>query len=51
MKADYLRYLSEYKTGTEKSDAADRTLAAYKAAQEKADNDLPTTNPIRCVHA
>lgn len=47
MKADYLRYLSEYKTGADKKDAADRTLAAYSAAQERADKDLPTTNPIR----
>ncbi|KAG2492601.1 hypothetical protein HYH03_009017 [Edaphochlamys debaryana] len=46
MKADYHRYLSEYKVDDAKSAAAEMTLAAYKVAQEKAD-ELPTTNPIR----
>jgi 14-3-3 protein epsilon len=46
MKADYHRYLSEYKTEDAKNTAAEMTLAAYKVAQDKAD-DLPTTNPIR----
>lgn len=48
MKADYHRYLSEYKVDEAKTAAAELTLAAYKVAQEKAD-ELPTTNPIRCA--
>lgn len=46
MKADYHRYLSEYKNDEAKADAADKTLGAYQAAKVKAD-ELPSTNPIR----
>ena len=46
MKADYHRYLAEFKLDDARKDAADNTLGAYKAAQEKA-NELSTTNPIR----
>lgn len=30
---DYHRYLAEFKTGTERKEAAEHTLLAYKAAQ------------------
>lgn len=46
MKADYHRYLAEFKTEEARKEAADNTMAAYKAAQEKA-MELSTTNPIR----
>ena len=46
MKADYHRYLSEYKLEDAKTSAAEVTLAAYQAAQDKAAG-LPSTNPIR----
>lgn len=46
MKADYHRYLSEYKLGEAKSAAAEVTHASYKAAKDRAE-ELPTTNPIR----
>jgi 14-3-3 protein epsilon len=45
-KADYLRYLAEFKTDQAREDAAQKTLVAYREAQQKAD-ELPTTNPIR----
>ena len=47
MKADYNRYLSEYKVASERDAAAEQTLQAYQAAQDKAAADLKTTNPIR----
>ncbi len=47
MKADYLRYLSEFKTEADRKDAAEKTLMAYGAAQDKALAELPSTNPIR----
>lgn len=47
MKADYLRYLSEFKTDADRTEAADKTLMAYNAAQDKALAELPSTNPIR----
>nr|ADI46948.1 FTT2m [Volvox carteri f. nagariensis] len=46
MKADYHRYLSEYKVDELKAAAAAKTLRAYEDAQLRAD-ELPTTNPIR----
>jgi 14-3-3 protein epsilon len=47
MKADYQRYLSEFKIDGERKSAAEKTLLAYTAAQDKALEQLPSTNPIR----
>lgn len=47
MKGDYHRYLAEFKTTSEKKDAADNTLSAYKEAQDIALVDLAPTHPIR----
>ncbi|XAR49470.1 hypothetical protein NMG60_11032689 [Bertholletia excelsa] len=47
MKGDYHRYLAEFKTGTDRKEAAENTLNAYKAAQEIANADLAPTHPIR----
>lgn len=47
MKADYHRYLAEFKVDEERKSAASKTLDAYKAAQDKAVAELSSTNPIR----
>jgi len=47
MKGDYHRYLAEFKTGSDRKEAAEHTLLAYKAAQDIALVDLPPTHPIR----
>eukprot|EP00798_Chlamydomonas_sp_ICE-L_P026876 gene26876-4485_t len=47
MKADYHRYLAEFKTDEARKNAADNTLGAYNSAQEKALAELTSTNPIR----
>ncbi|XP_020575444.1 14-3-3-like protein F [Phalaenopsis equestris] len=47
MKGDYHRYLAEFKTGDERKEAAENTLSSYKAAQEIAAAELPSTHPIR----
>ncbi|XP_008790917.1 14-3-3 protein 6 [Phoenix dactylifera] len=47
MKGDYYRYLAEFKTGSERKDAAENTLNAYKAAQDIASAELAPTHPIR----
>ncbi|KAM0952715.1 putative 14-3-3 protein [Dioscorea sansibarensis] len=47
MKGDYHRYLAEFKTGTERKEAAESTLLAYKAAQDIALPELAPTHPIR----
>ncbi|KAK1361788.1 G-box regulating factor 6 [Heracleum sosnowskyi] len=47
MKGDYYRYLAEFKIGEERKQAAEETMIAYKAAQDIAAADLPSTHPIR----
>ncbi|KAK4371612.1 hypothetical protein RND71_011087 [Anisodus tanguticus] len=47
MKGDYYRYLAEFKTGSERKEAAENTLSAYKAAQDIANGELAPTHPIR----
>ncbi|KAJ3673744.1 hypothetical protein LUZ60_005736 [Juncus effusus] len=47
MKGDYYRYLSEFKEGNEKKDAADQALKAYQAATSKAMTELTPAHPIR----
>ncbi|XP_008804781.1 14-3-3 protein 6 [Phoenix dactylifera] len=47
MKGDYHRYLAEFKTGSDRKDAAESTLAAYKSAQDIAAAELAPTHPIR----
>jgi 14-3-3 protein epsilon len=47
MKGDYHRYLAEFLTDSERSDAADGALKAYKQASDIAVSDLPPTHPIR----
>merc|ERR1711907_334358 len=47
MKADYYRYIAEYKDGDAKSSAAENARKAYEAAKEVAEKDLAVTHPIR----
>merc|ERR1712046_303271 len=47
MKADYYRYIAEYKDGDAKKQAAENARQAYEAAQEVATKDLAVTHPIR----
>merc|ERR1712070_755642 len=47
MKADYYRYIAEFKDGDEKSKAANNAKLAYEEAQKVAEKDLAVTHPIR----
>merc|ERR1711865_23731 len=47
MKADYFRYMAEFKDGDEKSKAAENARKAYEEAQKVAEKDLAVTHPIR----
>merc|ERR1711988_1338688 len=47
MKADYYRYIAEYKDGDAKKGAAESARQAYEAAREVATKDLAVTHPIR----
>jgi len=47
MKGDYHRYLAEFAQGDNRKEAAEHSLAAYKAAAEIALTELPPTHPIR----
>ncbi|KAL7254188.1 hypothetical protein ACSBR1_008567 [Camellia fascicularis] len=47
MKGDYYRYMTEFKVGTEKTEAVENTIMAYKAAEEIAVSELAPTLPTR----
>ncbi|ESO12112.1 hypothetical protein HELRODRAFT_153934 [Helobdella robusta] len=47
MKGDYYRYLAEFATESDRTEAAENSLVAYKAASDIATSDLATTHPIR----
>jgi len=47
MKGDYHRYLAEFASGTNRKDAAENSLIAYKSASDIATHELPPTHPIR----
>jgi len=47
MKGDYHRYLAEFATGSDRKEAAEQSLTAYKSANDIATVDLPPTHPIR----
>merc|ERR1712037_763467 len=47
MKADYYRYIAEYKVREAKDKAAENARKAYESAQEVATKDLAVTHPIR----
>jgi 14-3-3 protein epsilon len=47
MKADYYRYIAEFKDGDAKTKAAEAARQAYEAAKEVADKELAVTHPIR----
>lgn len=47
MKGDYHRYLAEFSSESERKDAAQMSLEAYKQATEIANTDLTPTHPIR----
>lgn len=46
MRGDYYRYLAEFKSPDERAETAQKSLEAYQAASDVA-NDLPPTHPIR----
>merc|ERR1712038_497439 len=47
MKADYYRYIAEFKDGADKTSAAENARAAYEEANTVAEKDLAVTHPIR----
>merc|ERR1712107_603285 len=47
MKADYYRYIAEFKDGDAKNAAAENARQAYEEAQKVAEKDLAVTHPIR----
>jgi len=47
MKGDYYRYLAEFASGSDRKDAAENSLSAYKAASDVALAELAPTHPIR----
>ena len=47
MKADYYRYIAEFRSGEEKTKAAEEARKAYADAAKVAKDDLAVTHPIR----
>lgn len=47
MKGDYFRYLAEFATNSERKEAAENSLVAYKAATDISMSELAPTHPIR----
>ncbi|KAK3246782.1 Growth-regulating factor 12 [Cymbomonas tetramitiformis] len=47
MKGDYYRYLAEFKTESDRKEAAENSLLAYTSATDIASTELATTHPIR----
>ncbi|CAL5365238.1 unnamed protein product [Camellia sinensis] len=47
MKGDYYRYMTEFKVGTERTEAAENTIMAYEAAEAIAVSELAPTLPTR----
>jgi 14-3-3 protein epsilon len=47
MKADYYRYIAEFKDGADKTAAAESARLAYQEADDQAKKDLAVTHPIR----
>merc|ERR1711953_1304038 len=47
MKADYYRYIAEFRDGDEKAKAAENARLAYEEASTVATKDLAVTHPIR----
>merc|ERR1711957_905130 len=47
MKADYYRYIAEFKDGKDKDAAAEKANQAYSDASAVAEKDLAVTHPIR----
>merc|ERR1711981_1368911 len=47
MKADYYRYIAEFRSGDAKSKAAENARLAYQDASNVAEKDLAVTHPIR----
>ncbi|CAI9760157.1 unnamed protein product [Fraxinus pennsylvanica] len=46
MKGDYYRYLAEFKSGSDRKEAAEESLKAYQAATMSAESDLLPAHPI-----
>jgi 14-3-3 protein epsilon len=46
-KGDYHRYVAEFMTASERKEAAENSLVAYKAASDMAMQELAPTHPIR----
>merc|ERR1712039_494272 len=47
MKADYYRYIAEFRDGDEKKKASENARQAYEEARKVAEKDLAVTHPIR----